>query len=89
MWKPSLKRRTWRWRVVSRLLTGTAASSRLPAPCSSLGDWSEPGRQLPFGERAGRIQASPGRVSPLGPPLFQAIFKPHVSTSAFALQMCF
>lgn len=37
MWKPSLKRRTWRWKVVSGLFAGTAASSRLPAPCSSLG----------------------------------------------------
>lgn len=34
MWKPSLKRRTWRWKVVSGLF---AASSQLPAPCSSLG----------------------------------------------------
>lgn len=37
MWKPSLNCRTWRWKVVSGLLTGTAASSQLPAPCSSLG----------------------------------------------------
>lgn len=31
---------------------------------------------------------SPGRVSPLGPPLRRPVFKPHLSTSAFALQMC-
>lgn len=80
LWKPSLKRRMWRWEVASGLLTGTVASSRLPAPCSSLGMG---------GSLAGSVQGSPGRVDPLGSPLFQAIFKPHVSTSAFALQMCF
>lgn len=37
LWKPSPKHRTWRWKVVSGLLGGAAASSQLPAPCSALG----------------------------------------------------
>lgn len=77
MWKPSLKHGTWK--LVSELLTGTTASSQVPVP----------GRQLPFGSGQEASRQALGGSTLLLHPFLQAIFKPHVSTSAFALQMCF